>query len=193
MKKESKTQKEVNEELKKESEQNNQAQEETVQEEEKELTKKEQLEKRIEELELEVGNYKTEFLRARADYDNFRKRSQEEIARARESGIKSFVEDLLPALDNFEMSLKMTENTGMFIKGVEMIHKNLIDTLNEHKITPFEPKIGEEFNPVEHDPILVEDEQNNPGTITGVIKKGFKHKEKLLRPARVQVVKEKEE
>ncbi len=149
--------------------------------------------KKIQELQAQVEELKTDYLRSRADFENFRKRSQEELTQARERGTISFVEDLLPAIDNFEMSLKMTDNKEMFIKGVEMIHKNLIDTLKEHKIEEFQAQKGEQFDPTLHDPLLIEDETQSPGTIIGTIKKGYKHKDKIIRAAKVQVVKEKEE
>ena len=154
---------------------------------EKKLSKEQQ---KIQELEAQVEELKNDFLRSRADFENFRKRNQEELMQARDRGVISFVENLLPAIDNFEMSLKMTQNTQMFIKGVEMIHKNLNDILKTNKIEEFEAKVGDQFNPTIHDPLLIEDSNHKPGTIIGTIKKGYKHKDKIIRAARVQVVKD---
>jgi len=153
---------------------------------EKKLTKDEIIKNLVaanEELKLDI-------LRARADFDNYRKRKEEEIASARERGVISFVEDLLPAIDNFEMSLKMTDNTDMFIKGVEMIHGNLIDILKSNKFDEFSVKSGSDFDANEHDPILVEHDKIKPGKVVATIKKGYKKSGKIIRPARVQVVKE---
>lgn len=143
---------------------------------------------KIEELEKELEETKNDYLRARADYDNYRKRVEKELQEARDRAIVDFVQDLLPAIDNFETSLKMTDNTDMFIKGVEMIHRNLLDTLKEHKIETFEPKIGEDFDPNLHDPHVVEKEAE-PGKVLAIVKKGFKHKDVIVRPSRVEVVK----
>ena len=138
-----------------------------------------------------IEDQKQDMLRLRADFDNYRRRKEDEISSARERGIISFVEDLLPSIDNFEMSLKMTDNTKMFIKGVEMIHKNLIDVLKTNKIDEFSVKPGTDFNANEHDPILVEHDKIKSGKIVSTIKKGYKKDGKVIRPARVEVVKEK--
>ena len=147
------------------------------------VNKEQELKKQIVELNNEV-------LRARADFENFRKRKDEEMSLARDRAVISFVESLLPSIDNFEMSLKMTDNKEMFVKGVEMIHKNLIDTLKEHKIEEYEPKLGEKFNPSFHDPVLVENDAAKSSEVLGVIKKGYIHKDKVVRAARVQVKKD---
>lgn len=156
-------------------------------------TKKDSKPSEIEELKKQLEEAKNDFLRARADFENYRKRTEQEKLETRDKAIISFVESILPSIDNFEMSLKMTDNKDMFIKGVEMIHKNLIDTLKEHHITEFETKIGEEFNLTAHEPILIEDHSKEPGKVLAVIQKGYKHKEKIIRPARVQIAKPKEE
>ncbi len=153
----------------------------------------EELKNKIKQLETEVENTKNDYLRTLADFDNYRKRKEKEILETRDRAISDFVISLLPAIDNFEMSLKMTENTQMFVKGVEMIHKNLIDTLKEHKFEEFEPQIGESFDPYQHDPVIIEESEIEPGKIAGILKKGYKHKDKIIRPARVHIPKEKEE
>ncbi len=149
--------------------------------------KKNKCEDELEKLKKLVIELRNDKLRTLADFENFRRRKEEEMAHARERAIIDFVMDLLPAIDNFEMSLKMTDNTEMFIKGVEMIHKNLIDTLKEHKIEAFEPSKGEEFDPHKHDPVLIDEEGVEKNQVINVIKKGFKKGDKIIRPARVQV------
>lgn len=147
---------------------------------------------REEELEQEVKNLKDDYLRLKADFENYRKRMQDEIQKTREKAISSFVEDLLPNIDNFEMSLKMSDNKDMFIKGVEMIHKNLLSVLENHSISMYEPQVGEEFNVKEHEPILIEHEELPPGSVAGVVSRGYKLKDSIIRPARVHVVKDNE-
>ena len=156
-----------------------------------ETTEKKELtsEEKIVELEAEVEEMKMNFLRARADYDNFRRRSQEELINARDKAVINFVEDLLPAIDNFEMSLKMTDNQKMFVKGVEMIHKNLLDTLKSHKFESFTAKVGTDFNAKLHEPIAIESDKGKEGKVLKVLKTGIKHKDKIVRPVRVNVLK----
>ena len=150
-------------------------------------------EEKVKLLEKELIETKNDYFRARADYENFRKRKEIELAETKDRVIINFVEDLLPSIENFEMSLKMTDNKEMFIKGVEMIHKNLTETLKAHKFESFEPKIGEEFNPYHHEAILIEDKTQKPNLVISVIKKGYKHKDKIVKPAKVTIVKEEEE
>jgi len=158
----------------------------------KEDSKKETKLSKVDELKKDLDEAKNNYLRTLADFENFRTRNQKELFETRDRAVIDFVMDLLPAIDNFEMSLKMSDNKEMFIKGVEMIHKNLIDTLKEHHFEGFEPKLGENFDPYVHEPLLIEDNSKKAGQIVGIIKKGFKHKDKIIRPARVQVVKDKE-
>lgn len=154
-------------------------------------SKDDKLKERIEELEKQNEELKSDYLRARADFENYRKRMQKELEEARERAITSFVLDILPSIDNFEMSLKMTDNKEMFIKGVHMIHSNLINVLNSNHYEQFSPEIGEEFNPIKHDPILIEADAE-PGKVLNVLQIGYKRKDNIIRPARVQIAKEKD-
>lgn len=147
-------------------------------------------EEKIKLLEKELIETKNDYFRSRADFENFRKRKEAELSETKDRVIINFVEDLLPSIENFEMSLKMTDNKEMFIKGVEMIHKNLIETLKSHHFESFEPKKGEEFNPYSHDAILIEDKSAKPNQVVAVLKKGYKHKGKIVKPAKVTMVKE---
>jgi len=147
-------------------------------------------EEKIKLLEKEIEDLKNDYLRSRADFDNFRKRKEVELLENKDRVIVNFVEDLLPAIENFEMSLKMTENQKMFVKGVEMIHKNLVETLKSHKFEHFEPKIGDEFNPYSHEAILIEDKSAKPNKVISVMKKGYTHKGKIIKPAKVTILKE---
>jgi molecular chaperone GrpE len=148
---------------------------------------------KIKELEQQVEELKNDNLRCRADFENFRKRKEKELNETREKAVVNFVLDILPSIDNFESSLKMTDNKEMFIKGVEMIHKNLIDTLKENHFIEFEPQIDEEFDPYHHDPVLIEDKSKKPGSISEILQKGYKYKDKVVRPARVKIVKHEED
>ena len=146
----------------------------------------------IKNLNAKILELENEVLRARADFENFRKRNEQEKWEIRDKSIIQFATNLLPTIENFEMSLMAVDNKEAFVKGVEMIHQNLLKLLEEHKIKSFEPKIGEKFDPVLHEPILIEDkdETHKPGHILGVLKKGYKHRELVILPAKVSVKKE---
>ncbi len=141
-------------------------------------------------LEKQIEGLRNDYLRSRADFENYRKRKEEELSQARDKAIISFVQSLLPSIDNFEMSLKMTDNKEMFVKGVEMIHKNLLDTLREHKFEDYQPDIGDLFDPYLHEPVPIETTDAEVGKILGVIRKGYKFKESVVRHASVQVAKQ---
>lgn len=168
----------------------NQDYEEKSKKNKKEKSKKKSCEEKIKELEEKVKELENEKLRALADFENFRKRKETELFEARERAIINFVVDLLPSIDNFETSLKMTDNKEMFVKGVEMIHKNLLDTLKNYKIEKFNVEKGETFNPEKHDPILIDDEKSEKGKVLEVLKHGYAHKNRVIRPAKVKIKKE---
>lgn len=186
--------KDIKEEVKKKS---NSVKKEENKDNDKLLKEIEELKKVNQELEVKSieissknGELQQDYLRLRADFENFRKRKEKELDEARERALNGFIEELLPSIDNFEMSLKMTDNTQMFVKGVEMIHKSLIEKLNENHIQAYEPLIGEEYDVHKHDPIPVESENNKDvGKVLEVLKKGYMHKksEKVIRPARVKI------
>jgi molecular chaperone GrpE len=144
---------------------------------------------KIKELEKKCEDLKNDYLRSVADFDNFRKRKEKELIEARERAVVDFVLSILPSIDNFEMSLKMTDNKEMFIKGVEMIHQNLLSTLKENHFSEFVPIIDEVFDPYHHEPVLIEDNSKSSGKIIEVLQKGYKYKDKVVRPARVKVIK----
>lgn len=148
---------------------------------------------KIKELELEIKELKLESLRSLADFENYRRRKELELIKSKDDAVTSFIIDLLPSIDNFELSLKMTENKSMFIKGVEMIHKNLLDILKSNKIEEFIPNKGEKFDPYLHEPILIEsnNETDKHETVIKTLQKGYKKADKLIRPAKVQVLKPK--
>ena len=155
--------------------------------------KKPSYKEKVAELEQQLEDQKNDYLRLLADFQNYRQRAEKEKQDIRDKAVVDFVGSLLPAIDNFEMSLKMTDNQEMFVKGVEMIHKNLLDTLKEHHFEEFEPQLGEEFDPYLHDPVTVESETGKSGEVLGVVKKGYKRGDKIVRPARVEIKKEEEE
>jgi molecular chaperone GrpE (heat shock protein) len=83
----------------------------------------------------------------------------------------------------------MTDNKDMFIKGVEMIHANLLTTLKDHKFEDFAPRVGDNFDVKSHDPILIEDDSAEEGKVLAIIQKGFKRGDNIIRSARVQIKK----
>jgi molecular chaperone GrpE len=145
-----------------------------------------------ESLTAELEKYKDAALRARADLDNYRKR----VAREKEDAIRyannSLLESLLPILDNFELGLDAARNTpeaAGIVQGLQMVRKQLEDFLRDHGVeivnaegTPFDPNLHEA---VAHEP----DANLKEGTVVRQLRKGFKLKDRLIRPASVVVSK----
>jgi len=140
----------------------------------------------------EVAKYRDAALRARADLDNYRKR----VVREKEDAIRyanaSLLESLLPVLDNFELGLMAAKNApeaASIVMGLEMVRKQLEDFLREQGVEIVDAA-GAEFDPAVHDAVAQEASTDVPeGKVVRQIRRGFKLKDRLLRPASVVVSK----
>ncbi|HVJ56352.1 MAG TPA: nucleotide exchange factor GrpE [Terrimicrobiaceae bacterium] len=140
----------------------------------------------------EVEKYKDAALRARADLDNYRKR----VAREKEDAIRyannSLLESLLPILDNFELGLEAAKSTPEatgIVQGLQMVRKQLEDFLRDQGVEIVIAE-GNPFDPNLHDAVAHEPSQNvTEGTVIRQLRKGFKLKDRLIRPASVIVSK----
>jgi molecular chaperone GrpE len=145
-----------------------------------------------ESLAAEVEKYKDAALRARADLDNYRKR----VAREKEDAIRyannSLLESLLPILDNFELGLDAAKNAPEavgIVQGLQMVRKQLEDFLRDHGVEIVNAE-GNRFDPNLHDAVAHEPSSDiKEGTVIRQLRKGFKLKERLIRPASVIVSK----
>jgi molecular chaperone GrpE len=150
----------------------------------------------------EVGPYEAELLKLRAErdalkdrlarlqaeFENARKRATREQQEFREFALADALKALLPILDSFERALqaasvKQTDFRG----GVELIHKQLLDALQKLGLRPIEAK-GEEFNPHLHEAIeMVDTTTAKDHEVLDELQRGYKLKDRLLRPAMVKV------
>lgn len=146
----------------------------------------------IERLEGELDELRDIHLRKLAEFDNFRKRTERERVEITLRANEGLVRELLPVLDNFERALEHGANadTGAFREGIEMIAKQLWDTLEQQGISVIDP-MGEQFSPEFHEAVhRIEDSSLEPGTIASVLNKGYLYNGRLVRPAIVGVVAE---
>jgi len=139
---------------------------------------------------LEKQELEEKFLRLRADFDNFRKRSGKERANLIQYGNEALLRDLLPLIDNLERALDLSGREGdlsLFREGIELVLAEAHKTLVMHGVQAIEAS-GKEFDPNIHEAVQrVESDRVSPGTVVQEFQKGYLFRETLLRPARVAV------
>lgn len=177
-----------NEEL--EKEQAEEASEETAKAEKTEETASEEIsaeQKRIEELEKQLGDEKDKYLRVAAEYDNFRKRSVNDRLNAVADAQAKVITEILSVIDNFERAMDAECSDENYKKGVEMIFKQYTGILDKLGVTEIKA-LGEPFDPnIHHAVNQVEDENFGENTVCQVFQKGYKLGDKVIRCAMVVV------
>ncbi|MGA8741376.1 MAG: nucleotide exchange factor GrpE [Terracidiphilus sp.] len=126
--------------------------------------------------------------RLQAEFENARKRAEKEKADFRDYATGSVVEQFLPVLDNFELALKSTGSLEQLRAGVELIVKQMEEILRGLQVQPV-ATVGEEFDPRHHEAMgSVEREDLPDQHVAEEVRRGYRLREKLLRPALVRVV-----
>ena len=125
--------------------------------------------------------------RLQAEFENARKRTERERAEFRDYAVGNVVEKFLPVLDHFELALK-SESTGEQLRsGVELIVKQMEEVLRQLNVTPV-AAVGVEFDPRHHEALgSVEREDLPDQHVAEEIRRGYKIRERLLRPSLVRV------
>jgi molecular chaperone GrpE len=144
---------------------------------------------RISELQRQAEENHSRFLRAQADFDNFRRRTLKEKEELAQYASLKLVGQLLPVLDNFQRALQTGEgaDSASFTKGIEMIYRQLSQVLEEEGLKPMEP-VGQPFDPELHQAIMqVESDEYEEGVVVEVVQPGYRLKDKVIRPAMVKV------
>ncbi len=140
-------------------------------------------------LEEEKKNLIDRLSRLQADFDNYRRRALQENKDLRARANEKLLSELLSIIDNFERALDVQENeTESFIKGIEMIYRQIMSLLEKEGVTPIEAD-GESFDPNLHHGVIKEPapEGVEEDTVTAVLQKGYMYKDRVLRPAMVKV------
>ena len=130
-------------------------------------------------------------LRLRAELDNSQKRSVAEVEKAHKYGIERLLLELLPVVDNLDHALKnLSENVSDSDKeGIELTLKSFESALDKFGISPIYP-ISEGFDPIKHEAVsVVKDKKQADNMIVEVMQKGWSLHERIIRPARVVVIK----
>lgn len=152
------------------------------------------LEAEIEKKNSEVENWKNKYYQAYADLDNTRKNLEKDHQTMVKYRAQGFVERLLPALDSFQMAFSVEpkdENIKNYVQGFKMIYSQFEQAMKDEQISFINPEIGEDFDSsYMHAIQTVEGEEDNK--IANVYVRGYKLKDRLIRPAMVIVTKKPE-
>ena len=126
--------------------------------------------------------------RLQAEFENARKRAERERISDRDYATGSVVEQFLPVLDNFELALKSGGTAEQLRSGVELIVKKMEDVLRQLHVHAI-PAMGEEFDPRLHEALGTVEREDLPDQhVAEEIRRGYKLRQRLLRPALVRVV-----
>ena len=125
--------------------------------------------------------------RMQAEFDNARKRDAKERAELRDYAVGNAAESFLTVLDNFQLALKSQGSPEQFRAGIELIAKQLDDAVRNLGVTPVET-VGQLFDPRVHEALgTVETAEHPDGAVVDEVRRGYRIKERLLRPALVRV------
>jgi molecular chaperone GrpE len=153
---------------------------------------------RIEAFAREAADSKDRLLRALAEMENLRRRTDREVTDARQYGIASFARDVLAVADNMQRALDAVDpvtrqeaDAGLkaLMEGIELTERELLKVLEKHGVKKFEPQ-GERFDPNLHQAMFDLPDPSLPaGTVAQVVQPGYMIGERVLRPALVAVAK----
>lgn len=148
---------------------------------------------KITELENSAIQFKDQLLRKAAEFENYKKRVENDYASMIRFSNEDLITKLLPALDDFERSLKAVKGNetqaaeNVFMKGIELIYNKLKKTLEAQGLKHFEV-LGKSFDPQLHDALLQMPKNDvPPHTVIEEVEKGYMLHEKVIRHARVVV------
>ena len=129
-----------------------------------------------------------QFLRAKADAENARRRAEDEVSKARKFALESFAESLLPVADSLEAGLAIKDATVQQInEGAQATLRQLVAALERNKVIAINPAAGAKFDPHHHQAISVVPSELDANTVVTVLQKGYLIAERVIRPALVTV------
>jgi molecular chaperone GrpE len=147
-----------------------------------------QVQAELAELKAKSTELADQFLRAKAEAENARRRAEEEITKARKFAVESFADSLLPVTDSLEAGLSIKDATPEQIReGAEATLRQLSAALERHKVIAINPAAGAKFDPHQHQAISVVPAEQEANTVVSVLQKGYTIAERVLRPALVTV------
>lgn len=149
------------------------------------------MEQKIEDLLAEVEEKQDQYLRTRADFENYKKRVQRDASRSYQDAMTSVMKIFLSAADDLERALKNSPEGQEFqswLNGIELIHQKLINQMKNQGVERLDVNPGDEFDPNIHEAITQEDHPDfEDGQIIEVVQPGYRISERIIRPAMVRV------
>jgi len=140
----------------------------------------------------EAESHKDIAIRAKAESENIRRRSEREITNASKFALERFAREILAVVDSLEKALELPvehESQKSMREGIELTYKLLVDTLNKFNIEQIAP-LGDVFDPGLHEAMVMqESDEHEPNSVMHVIQMGYSLNGRLIRPARVIVAK----
>ncbi len=153
----------------------------------------EKMQSQLEEKTREAAENFDKWVRSVAELENFKKRAQKEKADLLKFSNESILKALLPVLDNLERAVHHGKETGddsPLLEGVEITLKQFLGALEKFGVRPISAA-GEEFDPEKHEAVLQQEADGAPNRVISELEKGYFYNDRLLRPAKVIVSKEK--
>ncbi|KQR83828.1 molecular chaperone GrpE [Burkholderia sp. Leaf177] len=139
------------------------------------------------EAQAKVAALQEEFLRAKAETENVRRRAQEDVQKTHKFAIENFAENLLPVLDSLEAALTHSSTDLAKVReGVELTLRQLTGALEKGRVIEVNP-VGEKFDPHRHQAISMVPADQEANTVVTVLQKGYVIADRVLRPALVTV------
>ena len=163
---------------------------ETKEEVVEEKTAEELLQEKVDKLEEELKQSEDKYLRLYAEFENFKRRKNKEIETNNVYKSQKVITEILPSLDNLERALQVesdNEEIKSLLKGVEMVYEGLLNVLKSEGVELIETE-NAQFDPNYHHAVMQdEDSEKESGAIFDTFQKGYKLKDRVIRPAMVKV------
>lgn len=149
-----------------------------------------QLQNEIAKLQELLEEKENKILRVQADFENYKRRTRIEQETIQKYRSQTIVSEILPALDSFERALQINadnDQTKSLLQGMQMVQRQLVDALKNEGVEII-PAVGEQFDPALHQAVMqAEDENYESNVVVEELQKGYKLKDRVIRPSMVKV------
>ncbi len=145
-------------------------------------------EQKLADLEARLAEMSDAYLRAKAEVENIRRRSDEEMSKARKFAVEGFADAMLPVMDSMEAAIARPDaRVEQVLEGVHATRRQLAAALERNKVLEINPAAGTKFDPHQHQAISMVPADQEANTVVAVLQKGYSIAERVLRPALVTV------